>query len=360
MKSPLVSIVILNLNGASMTVKCLESIKKSDYRNREIIVVDNGSTDNSMEILSKIKGIRLIRNERNMGFAEGNNIGVRIARGKYVCMMNNDTKMDKLWLSELVIVAESDPLIAVCNPTLYDKYDQEDYSFHGYGTIGLFHAPVFLRQVDRYTQSLVRSLTASGSAFFNREIVNEPFDPDYFAYSEDAQLGWRINLMGYKVVHVPRSIVYHEGGATAKRMKVPKDFFFILAERNKLLNILTLYSKWTLVRLLPYFVIHPLFSNLYDPKRFFSRLKVYAWVVANFSLILEKRKKLQAKRRVKDSEIIKLMSCRLYDESYIKSRLFSSIVTAVNWLFMAYSWVACLRTIEFHRMTTKEGIMGPG
>lgn len=350
MKNPLVSVIILNLNGIDYTIRCLDSIKKSSCKDYEIIVVDNGSSDNSVAVLGKRKGIRLILNKENLGFAEGNNVGVRAAKGKYICLLNNDTKVDRNWLKELVTAAESDRRIAICNPKFFDKYEEKDYVFKGYGTIGLFHAPVFLPGIEKGAKDYIPSLTASGSAFFRKGIIGEPFDRDYFAYAEDAQLGWRANLMGYKVVHVQSSIVYHEGGATAKKMKVPKDFFFVLAERNKMLNMLTMYSGFTLIRLLPYFLIYPLLASLYDFRHFSSRLKVFLWMVSNIGRVLEKRRLMQRLRRVPDSRIIRLMSFRIYDESHIRNRLMRLFVLVLNRFFCCYCWLVCLRTLEFQKV----------
>ncbi len=357
--SPLVSVVILNYNGIDYTINCLDSIKKSIYRDYEIIVVDNGSTDNSVEALRKRADIRLVVNNTNLGFAEGNNVGVRAASGRFVCLLNNDTLVDRLWLKELVSAAGRHGDVSVFNPKFFDKYGAADYHFHGYGTVGLFQAPVFLSQVDKDTFDYIRSLTASGSAFFRKDVIGEPFDPDYFAYAEDAQLGWRANLMGHKVIHVPKSIVHHEGAVTAKRMDVPWDFFFVLAERNKMLNMLTLYSGFTLLRLFPYFLVNLLFANIYDLRHFFSRIKVFWWFASNFSRVLEKRRRLQGLRKVGDSEIIRLMSCKLYDERSVKSRLFKLAVAAINCVFYAYCWLVLLRTVEFRKFRNENGIIQP-
>ncbi len=358
-KIPLVSIVILNYNGIDYTINCLESIKKSVFKDYEIIVVDNGSTDNSVEVLSKRKDIRLVQNEKNTGFAEGNNIGTRVARGAYVCLLNNDTLVHKNWLKELVDAAGKDNSIAVCNPKFFDKYGASDYHFHGYGTIGLFHAPVFLPFLDKDSKECIRSLTASGSAFFKKDVIGEPFESDYFAYAEDAQLGWRTNLMGFKVIHVPASIVYHEGAVTAKRMDVPRDFFFVLAERNKLTNIVTMYGAFALIRLLPYFLVNFILANIYDPGHFFSRFKVYSWIISNFGKVMQKRKRMQSLRRVSDKEIVRLMSYKVYDEHYIKSWLLKPFVYVLNRLFFLYCSVVGLRTIEFCRLRSKRGIISP-
>ncbi len=357
--NPLVSVVILNYNGIDYTINCLDSIKKSVFKDYEIIVVDNGSADSSVEVLKRRKDIRLVQNEKNLGFAEGNNVGVRAAKGKYVCLLNNDTLVDRFWLKELVDAIRIDDSIAVCNPKFFDKYGASDYHFHGYGTIGLLHAPVFLGSISKDTEFHLQSLTASGSAFFKRDIIGEPFDPDYFAYGEDAHLGWRTNLMGYKVIHVPKSIVHHEGAVTAKRMDVPWDFFFILAERNKLTNLFTMYSLFTLIRLFPYFIVNFIFAGIYDPRHFFSRMKVYFWMFSNFGKVREKRKRMQGLRKVNDAEIVKLMSFKIYDGYYVNNVLLKPFVSVLNGFFYLYCILVGLKTMEFFKMSNSKGIFGP-
>ncbi len=359
MKAPLVSVVILNLNGADYTLKCLASIRKSAFRDCEIIVVDNGSSDDSVEKLRKVKGIRLVTNKENLGFAEGCNVGVRAAKGRLICLLNNDTIVERNWLKALVDAAERFPDAAVFNPKLYDKYEAADYRYANPGTIGLFQAPISIPEFARLQDSFIRTLTASGSAFFRREIVGEPFDADYFAYAEDAQLGWRMNILGHKAVHVPGSIVYHEGGVTRKRMKVSWDFFFVLASRNKVMNMLTLYSGWTLLKLIPYFILYSVLANIIDPRHLISRLKVCAYFLRNSGKVLAKRRRLQSMRKVRDREIVKLMSCKLYDEAYVRLALGRAVLKAVNSLLRGYCWLVCLRTMEFHTLKVEGGILQP-
>ncbi|MBI2133054.1 glycosyltransferase family 2 protein [Candidatus Woesearchaeota archaeon] len=354
---PLVSVVILNFNGADYTMNCLDSIKRNVFRDYEVIVVDNGSTDNSVDLLGKRKDIRLVRNSVNLGFAEGNNVGVRHSRGRFVCLLNNDTLVDRNWLKELVLAAERNKDAAVFNPKFFDRYGKKDYHFHGYGTIGLFHAPVFLSGVDKDTSDYVASLTASGSAFFRKEVIGEPFDKDYFAYAEDAALGWRSNLMGHKVIHVPGSIVFHEGAVTAKRMDVPWDFFFILAERNKILNIISFYSFFSLIRLFPYFVFYFAFSNIFDFRHFFSRLKVFWWFLVNAGKVLDKRRRIQSLRKVPDSRLVGMMSCKIYDERYAKGPVSRLLISIINKFLYVYCAIVFFRTVEFHKPRIERGVL---
>ncbi len=119
---PMVSIVILNFNGKKFLNQCLDSVLQSDYRNFEVILVDNASTDGSIELVQKNfhqhSNLRIVTNGTNLGFAEGNNIGARAATGKYVVFLNNDTEVDPEWLQELLIVVESDKTVGAAQSKL--------------------------------------------------------------------------------------------------------------------------------------------------------------------------------------------------------------------------------------------------
>src|SRR3989344_4022189 len=130
-KSPRVSIIILNWNGVNDTIECLDSLKEITYPNYEIIIVDNGSKWDDVKILSKKFGkyIRIIKNDKNYGFAEGNNIAIRKVmeenKSKYVLLLNNDTVVDKKFLDELVKTGESDEKIGIVGPIIYNYYTKE-------------------------------------------------------------------------------------------------------------------------------------------------------------------------------------------------------------------------------------------
>ena len=110
MKKPLVSIIVLNWNNNQDLEVCLNSLTKQTYLNYEVIVVDNASTDDSVELVKKkFLNFRLIENKENYGFAKGNNIGINQANGKYVITLNNDTKVDSKWIEEFVKVGEDHP-----------------------------------------------------------------------------------------------------------------------------------------------------------------------------------------------------------------------------------------------------------
>src|SRR3989338_229852 len=290
-KNPKVSVIVLNWNGIHYTVPCIESLKKQSYRDFELVVVDNGSTkDNSVEQLKKIKGIKLVLNSSNLGFAGGNNSGVKAASAaKYIALLNNDAVVPKDWLGEMVAAMDSNPELGEAMSKVYNRYSEKDYHFGSYGTTThLLFITLYDFKVSE--KSYVPIFSSSGGAMiFRRELVELPFDEDYFIYHEDSYLGWLLRLKGHKVGVVPKAIVYHEGEATIKDVRSMSNFFTYLGERNRLMNIFIFYSPLTLLRLLPLLALTTLFTNLYDFKRFHIRLRSYLWLLLHFPKVLSKR-----------------------------------------------------------------------
>ena len=236
MKKKKVSIIILNYNGKKYIEECITSVKKQDYPNFEIIVVDNMSTDGSCEMCDQMKDILYFKTDKNLGFAGGNNFGVQFATGDYIALLNNDTKVDKKWLSELVKALESDEKIGIVMSKIYNKYGASEYQFDGYGTSTLMQYFAWNKKIDKDTLELVDTFYAGGcSLIYKKELIDLPFDDDYFLYSEDVYLSWYTRLKGLTIKVAPKSLVWHEGGAASKNIG---NLIAYYGERNRIMNIL--------------------------------------------------------------------------------------------------------------------------
>ncbi len=350
-KNPNVSVIVLNWNGIHYTVPCVESLKKQSYRDFEIIVVDNGSTkDDSVERLKKIKGIKLVLNGSNIGFAGGNNSGVKASSAeKYIALLNNDAFVPENWLKEMVDCMDRNPELGEAMSKFYNRYSGKDYHFGSYGTTThlLFIA---LYDFSVSEKNYVPIFSSSGGAMiYRRELVEFPFDSDYFIYHEDSYLGWLLRLKGYKVGVVPKAIVYHEGEATIKDVRGMSNFFTYLGERNRMMNIFIFYSPFTLLRLLPLLALTTMFTNIYDFKRLHIRLKSYIWLLLHFSKVLSKRFGVQSQRKVPDSEILPFLSAKLFEESHFKSSKVKQLVRILNKLSIAYCRILGVKSVELNR-----------
>lgn len=235
MTQPRVSIIILNWNGLTDTIVCIKSLRQINYDNYNIIVIDNGSNNNEADILAEQFGanITLIRNPINVGFSEGCNIGIRIAvaNGTDYCMLlNNDTQVEADFLQELVVTAQANPKIGMVAPRMLRFSNKQTIDNLGM-TLTRSGIP-FNRQ--RTSQRL---FCPTGVALYGRSMLeavrdgNDYFDPDFFAYAEDFDLGFRAILAGYLPAYSDRAIIYHKGSASAIAMS---DFNVFYTQRNVL------------------------------------------------------------------------------------------------------------------------------
>lgn len=227
MKCPKVSIIVLNFNGEEDTMECLESLKKINYPNCEIILVDNGSTDGSVESLKKTyPEIGIIENGSNLGFSEGNNEGIRKAmenKTDYILMLNNDTIVDPGFLAKLIKAAERDSKIGVVGPVIYHYNDANKIQSAG-SRVSLKTGECSLIKEDRIIKDNSKepydvdyvvgcALLAKSKLF---EEIGE-LNKAYFAYWEETDWCFRVRKRGYKVLCVPGAKIWHKGGATSKK-----------------------------------------------------------------------------------------------------------------------------------------------
>lgn len=253
---PQVSVVVLNWNGLAHLKPCFASLRELDYPSDrlELILVDNGSSDGSIQFMrNHFPEVRLVKNGTNLGFATANNIGAREARGQYVAFLNNDTRVDAAWLKELVAVAETDHrVVCAASRMLTWAGDRTDFSggsmnFHG----AAFHPRRGETATSWDTDARELLFACGGSMLIDRQIFLDVggFDDDFFAYYEDVDLGWRLWVLGHKVVFAPGAITYHRLHGTSGGMRYEERV--AITERNTLLAAIKNYEDETLARILP-------------------------------------------------------------------------------------------------------------
>lgn len=217
---PKVAIIVLNWNGWKDTVECIESLKKITYPNNKIILVDNGSTDGSEQILrERFPEIKLIQTGENLGFAEGNNIGIRYALNKgadYILLLNNDTVVDRDFVTELVRAAESDKSIGILSSKMY-FYDKPDTLWYAGAIFNLKtgrsrHIGYNEKDKGQYDKVRETDRACGCSMMVSREVCETVglMNPEYFCYGEDVEWSLRIKKAGYRVVFVPSSRLWHK------------------------------------------------------------------------------------------------------------------------------------------------------
>ena len=222
------SVIIPNLNGAGWLRDSIESVWAQTEQDFELIVIDNGSTDESLEIARSYRGhdrYTLIENATNTGFSHAVNQGIAIAQGEYVALFNNDAFAEPDWLAELLKTADADPKIFAVSSLMLRYYEPELADDAGdYVTIlGFACKRGDGLKASRYQKPCRVFSACGGAALYRKSILDEigVFDELFFAYYEDVDLSWRANNFGYKNVYCPTARCRHICGATTPHRPLP-------------------------------------------------------------------------------------------------------------------------------------------
>ena len=255
-KSPKVLVIILNWNGLEDTVECVESLGKIAYPDSRIIVVDNASQGDDVTLLRERFGdlIHVIENDRNYGFAEGNNIGIRYAldhhKPDYVLLLNNDTVVAPDCLDELVTAAEVSPDIGIAGPKIYyyDFAGRRDVIWAAGGDIHRWRRWVYRGRgwndddLPEYQRSSCVDWVSGAAMMIKRSVVNRlpALDSRYFFGDEDVDYCLRARRQGFEIVYVPTARVWHKVGVSREKLEA--------AGRRDGPGFVNLYSYYRLIR----------------------------------------------------------------------------------------------------------------
>ena len=324
---PLVSVIIVNWNGKHLLDDCLGSLMAQTWSERELILVDNGSRDGSVEyVLERYPHVRVVRLGENRGFAGGNNAGMRHVSGKYVALINNDTKADPEWLAQLVETAEtSSPFTGMwaCKILVYDRPTIID-------NVGLLLYRDGLGrgkgrgEIDngRFDQPGEAFFPSGCAGMYRHSMIREigMFDEEFFAYADDVDLGLRARLAGWGCRYVPTARVYHKYSASSSAYSPFKAF---LVERNRIW-VLMKYFPMELVLVSPYYTLKRMAFHFYGALRgrgasgkfteqhsFFTAIFILmkAWVSALMALpkIVRQRRSFSRIQRLPRPELYRLL-----------------------------------------------------
>ena len=312
--SPRITVVVPNWNGERFLNLCLTSLRRQSFEDFETILVDNGSTDASVDFTERnFPEVRVISLGDNRGFSAAVNAGIRASEAEYVALLNNDTETDSGWLEALVRAAESHPEAGLFASKLVDFHNRRllDGAGDAFRRSGLPYR-IGHRELDRgqfERETFVFSACAA-AALYRPALFEEIglFDEDFFSNCEDADVGFRAQLAGYRCLYVPGAIVYHMGSASTggKRSTITTR----LGTQNGV-NLLVKNLPAALVwRALPYLLAGQL-TRLVVTSFFFGRLRAYlAGLAGAWRLLprmLEKRKEIQNRRRVSDEYLRQLL-----------------------------------------------------
>lgn len=360
---PRVSVIVLNYNGKHHLHTCFTSLLQLDYPadKLELLLADNDSADGSVDYMrAHFPQIKIVETGANLGFAQGNNVGAEAATGEYLAFLNNDTRVEPSWLRAMLQPCLDAPDDIVCTgSTMLDwegnrlDFGEGWMNFHGFA-FQKDHGLTFpLDQLNAPAahpnpESALLFFPCGGAMLVRRDLFLETggFDADHFAFFEDVDLGWRLWVMGYRVVRAPGAIAYHRLHATTGTLTPFRKW--VLFERNALLTIIKNYDDENLARILPG-------ALMLLMARILRLLRLEGWneadyrpayqtaglshdsadapvteltetvgrsglavllavneVVEQLPHLLEKRRGLQARRRRTDAEIFRLFGQPLY------------------------------------------------
>lgn len=306
-ENPLVSIIVLNYNAGELLLNCIESIKKSAYKNLEIIVVDNISTDKSQKICKeKYPDIKLIQNDENFGYCEGNNIGIRKAKGDFIIILNPDTIVEPDCIRELIFAHERlgeglyQPKILSLNEKQVLQSTGNMLHVFGFG----FAKDKGRKDVE-VGEEIKKIGYASGTCLFtSRNVLDKVglLDSFLFLYHDDLDLGWRASQIGINSYYVPKSKIYHVESYSLKWSA--KKFYWL--ERNRKYCLLTHYSKNTYAKMHSSLCLVDLFVWFYYISKGFlgAKIKAELDIRRNRKFIETKYQELEKKKTVPDEKII--------------------------------------------------------
>jgi GT2 family glycosyltransferase len=316
---PKVAILVLNFNGKRWLRDCFSSLRTMSYPNFEVYLVDNASTDDSVEYTRReFPWVEVIRHDRNYGFCDGYNRAIRMINAEFILLLNNDTIIGSPeWLMNIMRIIGSSPEISVVGAKLL----LANSSMHTHNIIDSVGGRVFRwtgpvaigsKEID-YGQydfpSIMRFYVSGAAMLIRRDAFLEVggFDPKMFAYSEDVDLCWRLRLRGYSIGYCPEAVVYHVFSGSWRELGSAKIYFSC---RNFLRTILKNYSLSSILENLPFYLINTLFRGvgasflLRKPIIFSDIFKGIFWNLVNLKDTIVARYNVQTSRRVSEERIL--------------------------------------------------------
>lgn len=341
-----ISIIILNYNGKKFLGDCIKSVLMQSYSDFEIIFVDNGSTDGSIDFVkSNFNDTRLkcYSTGENIGFAGGNNYGLKYAEGEYIVLLNNDTVADKNWLKNLFeVISKNKNSGAVQSLVITEGIPLKYYEING--TLNLFGHNI-MEVFPIGEDGIGNIFQVTGCSLITRKKMIEEigglFLDEYFMYAEDSYFSFKLKFAGFDILHNSNSVVHHKGNATSKDFKNSLVTFY--QERNRILNFLLFFSNKFLLKYFPLLLfnlkIKLIYSILTGKYSFYGILKAYLWFIKNIKWIKLQRKETAKYKKVNEEEIIKLLSCKMSNGNNLFDKL-------LNFTSLLYCKITRIKVIE--------------
>lgn len=303
-----VSVIVVNFNGMPFLETCLRSVLNQNYPDFEVILVDNYSSDGSVDyVRQRFPDLLIVANEKNLGYAAGINSGIAHTRGTYFAPLNVDTEVEQNWLAPMVEFMDANPHVGAVTPKslLYRNRDKVGVQGLNVHITGLGFVRGLNKQDNNLQKEPFQVAAVSGCSFLiRREIVERMggLNEDNFMYYDDVDLSWLVNLMGYKIYCIPRSVVYHE----YELKMTPQKMFWL--EYGRLSSLLCYLKPPTFIVLLPALVFTEALITGYclirGPRHSWAKLRAGTAVLRNLRGIMRRRRQAQSLRKLSDFQLL--------------------------------------------------------
>lgn len=307
------SLVILNYNGRELLEAHLPSVAAVEFDDMEVVVVDNGSTDDSVAFVrERFPQVRVVALPENVGVTAALNVMVREARGEYVGMLNNDVDLAADWLRILAGVLDADPRAAAAQGKLLRYFDHGVIDRAGdvvHTTSACFGRGAGERDAGQYDQPAEVFSAGGAAALYRRSAFDRVgfFDEDFFAYAEDVDWGFRAQLAGLRIRYEPSALGYHRGGATLGEIN---PFSLYHLRRNQLWMVVKDYPGRSLARHAPAVIAFNLVGIAIAVRRGHGGVvwRAYRDALKGMPRALRKRREIQRSRAVGAAEIDRMLA----------------------------------------------------
>lgn len=306
-----VDIVVINWNGKHFLSDSLDSVLRQSYRDKRIFLVDNGSNDGSVELVTdSFQNVEVISLEENRGFTGANNIGIKSGSGEFVALLNNDAVAHRDWLKESVKCLRLYPDAGFSAAKIVDYYHRDIIDTAGdiYTRGGINAKRGFGRKIDTYNDFEYVFGACAAAVVYRREMLREIglFDEDFFIMCEDVDLSFRAQLAGYKCMYCPKAIVYHKTSGTIKGIN---KVFSYYGQRNVEYVFFKNMPLGLLLSHLPFHVLYNLLVLFYFGfnGQFLSFLKAKLDFLRNFPTVLKKRALVQRNLKITHDNVSALI-----------------------------------------------------
>jgi GT2 family glycosyltransferase len=310
-----VGVIIPNWNGRDLLGPCLESLYRQEFQDFHTIVVDNGSSDESIPFVREhYPQVTVIRFEENRGFSAAVNAGIAASGSPYICLLNNDTEVDRLWLGNLVKALAADPQAGSAASKVLFFSDPSSVNSAGdeFSLFGVAYQRRLTRgDTDLFNKTQYVFSACGAAALYRRELFEKIglFDESFFAYQEDVDLGFRLQLAGYRCRFVPDAVVYHKYHMTSSKVT---NLWMYLRERNKYFVLIKNLPAIFFLLCLPLFLLHEAFGLSQAIWR--RHIKVYFTarrdVCHYLPQLLRSRRQIQRHRLAGDAYLFRIMTFR--------------------------------------------------